>query len=112
MWGVPFEESMLNQNLIIHCPDRNLADELMEILARNGVVWNGNDSVATSNPRWDNYGKETCYWVERKRLSYGELSYAMDKSEYREHIKCTFYGEDAPTFEPANDTEMRGFLGF
>lgn len=51
MWGVPFEESMLNQNLIIHCPDRDLADELMEILARNGVVWNGSDSVATSDPR-------------------------------------------------------------
>lgn len=113
MWEIPFDESMLGGDIIIHCPDEFLARELMEILERDGVTWSGGD-LPTNGPNWREYKGETCYWVESRRLSYGDLECAEDDpdGEYAEYIKCTFYGKDEPTFEPANDSEMRGFLGF
>lgn len=114
MWEIPFDESMLNenQNLIIHCPDKSLADELMEILERNGVKWGGGESPV-SDSMWTENREETCYWVESKCLSYDDRDFAdSNDRDYANHIKCTFYGKDEQTFEPANDSEMQGFLGF
>ena len=113
MWEIPFDESMLSENLIIHCAEESLANELMELLEQNGIVWS-EGSAPTSSSNWGHYQRETCYWVESWFLSYGDLDCAEENpdGEYTNYIKCTFYGKDEQTFEPANDSEMQGFLGF
>lgn len=112
MWEVPFDESMLDKSLIIHCPDKSLATELMELLEKNGVAW-VDGQKPTSSSKWERHRETTCYWVESKCLLYEDQDWAeKHPNDYANYIKCTFYGKDEPTFEPANDSEMRGFLGF
>lgn len=42
MWEVAFDPSMLaNSDVIVNCPDAALAEELMTVLAQNGVKWCG-----------------------------------------------------------------------
>lgn len=112
MWDKPFDVSMLSHNVIILCQSESLAQELMCILEENGVKWCGGDEPPTDDTRWDEHCEETCYWVESKRLSYGDKDYAEEDSEeeYGHHIKCTFYGE-AEDFEPASNGELMAFLG-
>lgn len=114
MWETAFDESMLNthKNLIIHCPYEELAEDLMKILERNGVTWCGEEEP-TVNTRWDEHGRDTCYWVESKELSYSDKQYAEDDpyGEDEEHVRCTFYGIDTPDFDVASDDELRVLLG-
>lgn len=111
MWKTPFEESMISvAPLIIHCPDEEDSNELMEILERNGITWAGREAP-TKNSRWKDYREETCYWVSNGNLSYENRSYAESgQEEYAGHIKCTFCGE-MQDFETADDTEILKFLG-
>lgn len=114
MWDTPFDTSMLSEgNVIILCPDEALSKELMEVLAENGVVWGGDETPEKSNSRWYEYEDKTCYWVENKRLSYGDIDYAEsdEDGDYNNHTKCTFYGTDMPDFDAATDEELCSFLG-
>lgn len=112
MWDTPFDESMLGNDIIIHCPDEYLAQELMEILERNGVKW-GRLENPTNNTRWADNKERTCYWIESKHLSYGSKGFADEDpdEEYVCHIRCTFYGTDTPDFDVATDDELLVFLG-
>ena len=39
-WDLPFEESMLSRGkVIILCPERDLAEELFEVLKAHGIGW-------------------------------------------------------------------------
>ena len=78
MWEIAFEESMLDthENLIIHCPCKDLAEDLMEVLEKNGVVWCG-DEPPTSNTKWSENAEDTCYWVESKCCSIAKSSMLM-----------------------------------
>lgn len=109
MWDVAFDESMLDKNIIIHCPDKSLASELMEILERNGIKWGFSESP-TSHSWWVDYMEETCYWVESKSLAYGDIRTAMD-DEYISYFKCTFFGTESQNFETATNDELMAFLG-
>lgn len=112
MWETPFDESMLDKSLIIHCPDESLATELMELLEKNGVLW-VDGQEPTGGSKWHRNREATCYWVEPRGMSYENMDWAeTHQDEYANHIKCTFYGKDEQIFEPANDSEMQGFLGF
>lgn len=112
MWNASFDESMLENDVIIRCPNESDANELMEIFERNGVVWSGGEPF-DGGSCWDGYNEDTCYWVEDKRLSYGSRDYAEydENGEYVDYIKCTFYGADTPDFDVANDDELCAFLG-
>ena len=114
MWEIAFEESMLDthKNLIIHCPCKDLAEDLMEVLEKNGVVWCG-DEPPTSNTKWSENAEDTCYWVESKVLFYSEKQYADEDpdGEYGEHTRCTFYGIESSDFDVADEDEILSLLG-
>lgn len=121
MWDTPFEESMLgtHKNLIIHCPSKDLAVALMEILERNNVMWPGG-GAPTTDTNWSIEKEDTCYWVESGKLYYSDKQYAdegMD-GEYAGHMRCTFYGVEgsnhgveSPDFCAASDAELCALLG-
>lgn len=58
MWETPFDTSMLDGRVIIFCPSEENAVELMDILGKCGVKWDGKtmsgkgDSATTSNVRF------------------------------------------------------------
>lgn len=110
MWETPFDESMLDgQDLIIHCPDESLADELMEILERHGVRWYGDSGLPTDDSKWDEFFGETCYWVEDGRMTYGTVKDATSRT-YSRHTKSTFFGVETPDFDTATEDEIFFFL--
>lgn len=114
MWETAFEESMLNthKDLIIHCPSKDLSEDLMEVLERNGVVW-CTDEAPTMDTKWNANAEYTCYWVESKKLYYSDKQYADEDpdGEYAGHIRCTFHGMESPGFCTASDAELRSLLG-
>lgn len=114
MWERDFDESMLStyENIIIHCPTKDLAESLMVILERNGVVW-GLGEAPTTHDNWKHNGEDTCYWVESKKLTYADKQYAESNpdGEYTEHIKCTFYGIGTHGFDIASEDELLSLLG-
>lgn len=111
MWETSFDESMLDgRDLIIHCPDEHLTDELMEVLARNGVRWYGDNELPTYDSRWDEFFGETCYWVEDRKMTYGTVRDA-ESSSYSRHAKCTFLGAETPDFDAASNEEICSLLG-
>lgn len=107
MWDTPFEESMLDGKVIIHCPDESLADELIDILEAHGIRW-GSGTPLVDDTEWGNYREETCYWVKDKGLSYGSRNHAAEyfQRRYRGYTTCTFYGIKNPDFEVATDDEI------
>lgn len=111
MWETSFDESMLDgHDIIIHCPDKSLVDELMETLERYGVRWYGDNELPTLDSRWDEFSGETCYWVEDGKMTYGDVGDAKD-GRYSRHIKSTFLGTKTPDFDIATDDEFRLLLG-
>lgn len=110
MWDTPFDESMLSlqQGVVIHCPDENLAEELFEIFKQNGVGENWRESEWI--PNWEKHKEETAYFVKGKIMLYGPKVHAEQSGRsYSKYAKCTFYG--TPDFEVASNDELRGFLG-
>lgn len=112
MWYIPLDEDMLDSYklIIIPCESEALADELMEIFQQHGVVW-ADGTVPTEDSHWETNREETCYFVKRKRLLFGNINLA-GSDRYENYVKCVFYGKHETLFEPANDSEMRSFLGF
>lgn len=88
----PFDESMLDHGVIIHCPDRALVDDLFTILRENGVRWIGeNDMTQTL---WEKNGNTMCYRVsESRKMWYGSIA-TYSIWEYNDYMKCTFYGTE------------------
>lgn len=111
MWETSFDESMLDgQDLIVHCPDESLADELMKILEKHGIRWYGDNGLPTEDSRWDEFSGETCYWVEDGKITYGDVDDAQSRRYYG-HTKTTFFGVKTPDFDTATDDEIRSLLG-
>lgn len=115
MWETAFDPSMLaGSKVIINCPSKDLVQELMNVLAENGVRWGGvGEAPNRHNSRWNDYEEETCYWVENHRMTYESKQYADDDEddEFENHIRCTFYGIVSDDFEPASNNELMDFLG-
>lgn len=112
MWETSFDPSMLAGSVIVSCPDAALVEELMNVLAENGVTWCVDGETPTKfNARWNDNKESTCYWIEDGIMSYEGKQYAEDYADdFPNHIKCTFYGE-AEDFEPASNGELMAFLG-
>lgn len=104
MWDTPFDESMLSAQpgVAIFCQEDSLAEELFEVLRQNGIGKHWNAGILGNR----------AYCVSGNDLKCGSKPSVESTSPYSRYTKCTFYGKDEPTFEPANDSEMRGFLGF
>lgn len=117
MWETVFDPSMLdlveNRHLIIvHCPTQSLAEELLGILGEYGIRWYGEDveSCPADHTNWDTYGRDTCYWVEGRDITFGPISEAED--DYFDHVRCVFDGvADTPDFDTATDAELKQLLG-
>ena len=83
-----------NPKIIISCPSEELVEELMELLAEGGAKWSIDEIPSVHNSRW--MSERTCYWIRNGKLSHGTKGYAEDHAdEYRDFIKCTFYGSDS-----------------
>lgn len=97
-WDLPFEESMLSRGkVIILCPERDLAEELFEVLKAHGIGWYGGESM--ENIHWDSNEQDTCYRVTNTgSLMYGSTN-CYEDSEYNDHIKCQFYGIESADSE-------------
>lgn len=113
-----FEESfrldMLDdpiRQLVIHCPDEDLAKELISLLYEHGIRWYSNNPNDTY---WEDYEQDTCYFVERTdRLLYGNLDYVYSelKGELRGYITCVYRGIDSgQDFGPAGEDDIQKFL--
>ncbi len=114
VWETPFDEAMLqgepeNREIIIWCPQGSLTAGLMEILSVHGLKWNDGTAL-TDSIEWTRYKEDTCYWIRGKRVTWESRGFAED-DKFSNYIKCTFYGQNSD-FEPANEAEMRAFLGF
>lgn len=95
MWDTLFDESMLDKGVIILCPEKDLADELFELLREHGIRWNNSMSLNPGHTFWDEARDATCYRVSiNRRLTYGS-SYWYEGSNYNAYIRCRFVGKDA-----------------
>lgn len=113
-WGTEFDISMLfKSDIYIHCPEKQLSDELLQLLEEHGVRWsNGELPTFNSDMYWEDFKEETCYHVYfDKTLKYDGKSHY---SSIDDGIKCTFYGskgKENTDFEPADDQSLFSFLG-
>lgn len=94
--------SKYDEGVAVFCQEDSLAEELFEVLRQNGIGKHWNAGILGNR----------VYCVSGNDLKWGGKSSVESTSPYSRYTKCTFYGKDEPTFEPANDSEMRGFLGF
>lgn len=116
MWETVFDPSMLdlveNSHLIIvHCPTESLAEELLGALGEYGIRWYGEsaESSPADNTNWDTYGRDTCYWIEGRDITFGPIS--DTENDYFDHIRCVFDGmADAPDFTVATDDELQSLF--
>ncbi len=112
MWETPFDPSMFDKDVLIFCPDEELAPVLMELLSTYGVMWDMSERLVNNGRNfWDDKKEKTCYRISNKHMGYSHKDYYEREGRYRNYIKCTFYGEPESTFEPANDSELLAFLG-
>lgn len=114
MWEVAFDPSMLaNSDVIVNCPDAALAEELMTVLAQNGVKWCGEGETPSKyNSRWNIHKEKTCYWIESENMAYEDITYAEDHADdFPDHIRCTFWGIETLDFDTASKEEIRSILG-
>lgn len=105
----PFDELMLGQDVIIHCPDKELVEELFDMFRNNGVYW----MTMTSMDRtyWGENGAKTCYRVRKDRgMNYGDTTCYLN-GDYENYIKCTFYGIDTKVADDISDDGFLALLG-
>lgn len=112
MWETAFDPSMLvDSKVIVNCPDVDLVESLMTILAEGGVKWCNGETPSKYNSSWNDNKEKTCYWIENGSMTYKDMQYAEEYADdFPNHIKCTFYGE-TEDFEPASNGELMAFLG-
>lgn len=92
MWETPFDVSMLDKGVIIHCPDQDLVEDLFNVFKSHGIKWLGSEPMSITN--WSRSGEDTCYRVTKDHsLKYGNTSCYSDPC-YDNYIKCTFYGTE------------------
>lgn len=114
MWDAVFDYSTLTEPMIIvSCPKKTLVEDLMNMLAENGITWSGGAPLDAHDSKWNEYKEETCYWIENGRLTYGDKYHAERyANDYSDHIKCTFFGVvDPPDFNIASEDELQALLG-
>lgn len=92
-FDAPFSPSMLGgeHEVIIHCPESEAAEELMDVLSENGVKWVTGERPNSSGNCWNEYKESTLYYISsRKLMSYGHIGTGRHYG-----IKCTFYGTES-----------------
>lgn len=111
MWEAAFEPSMLDGNVIISCPDKELVAELMRILGEHEIMWAMHTRVVPDGDDcWSDNREMTCYRICDKYMSYGSKSF-YEEDAFQDYVRCTFCGVDTSDFETATDDELMTFLG-
>jgi len=107
-FDAPFSPSMLDgrHEVIIHCPESEAAEELMDVLGENGVKWVTGERPVSYKSYWSEYKYDMCYHISfSKHMSYGRVS---GNTGCRSGIKCTFYGSE-PDIE-ISDTDFEAII--
>ena len=73
-------------NMIFHCPVKENAKALMQMLSVHGIKWSSEESL-TEQTHWDRYKEETCYILIGNNLMYGSLSLATSYYRFLPIIK-------------------------
>lgn len=112
-WSTIFEEQFLteaNHDVIIHCPFKHYATELFLILFERGFCWANGEQL--DDTHWEDSKEGTCYRVIKNShiIRKGYLA-CYEESEYRDAIKCVFYGLEDEGFETASDDRLFDYLG-
>lgn len=111
IWETPFDLSMLDGDVLILCPDGDLAPKLMVILGEHGVKWDMSDRFAfEGNSLWDRYKERTCYRVCGKSMGYCSKDYYESNMDYRNYIKSTFYGVESEPGVEISEEEFEAIL--
>lgn len=110
MWDTPFSPEFLDakDGVVIRCPEEFLSYELFELLKHKGAEWVSGRRM--EDTAWDGYCSNTAYFIKDKRISFGTYRYA-NTEEWKNYIKCTFYGVQDEEFEVADDENLFDFLG-
>lgn len=109
MWDIPFDPSMLREDVIVHCPDKELVYELMRIFDEHRIHWKNDCTCSSAANLWNNKAENTCYRIHNGQMNY-DSKYFYEEQRFQSYIKCTFYGEQ-PDFDVASDDELVTFLG-
>lgn len=109
-WGTPFDPSMLDGDVLIFCPSKDLASELMDLLDKHGVKWDLGCSLLKERNFWMANKEKTCYRVNNRRMGYSEIDYYDRSIEYRCYIKSTFYGAEQESDFEVSDEEFEEVL--
>lgn len=95
-WSTPFNTQMLNDDLLISIPTRELADKLADILDSCGITWPGGGRIP-GNTHWSDYGKDTAWHyypghpgvIRRGRVANMDSDRERD---YENIARCTYSG--------------------
>lgn len=94
-------------NVIIHCPDEDLAGELFDILEDHGIRWYGGDDMKITH--WGTNEEETCYRVTSDgKLMFG-YTHLYEDGEYNGYVKCQFYGIESADDE-ISDSDFEAII--
>lgn len=107
MWGTPFDITMLDGDIVVFCPNKELVPELLELFDEHGVKWgSGANTCSKAAYLWNFYKESTCYRVHNKSMGYGDKEFYESERRFRQYIKCTFYGTDSADSDVGDDEFM------
>lgn len=94
-WSTPFNLRTAGaQNIIVHTPTRDSAEELQRML--DSIGWH----CAGLSSRWDRYKEETAYCLfTDTHIEYGDREFYEMESPYRSYSKRTLIAVDLDDFD-------------
>lgn len=68
------DEHLEPLELIIHCPTKELSNQVLKKLEGEGVVWTEGQKPTELN-HWDEYKENTCYYLKDNKLKFSDKSF-------------------------------------
>ena len=70
--------------IIIKCPKKSLSRKLMGVLKGLKIKWYGNSEISIENNFWEMNTKDTIYYIDKDKLSYGSFRGLLN--EYSSYV--------------------------